>query len=104
MRCRLFTRLRDVNDRNQDSTRHDSLLCVLKEISLQVVADRDEIPTGKLNLVFGLFEVRDPRVQNDAALGSSASQDIDGNRRAIHGSDAPTLLRKPERVAARSAG
>src|SRR6266436_6076901 len=66
MRRRLFfLRLRNVNNRNQDSTRDDSLLRRRKEISLQVVADRDEIPTGRLNRIFELFEVRDFHVQSD---------------------------------------
>src|SRR6202158_854526 len=104
MRRRLFTGLRDMNDRNQGSTRHDSLFCRFKEISLQVVADRDEIPTGRLNLVFGLFEVRDSCAYYDAALGSSTSKNFDSNRRAIHGRDAPPLRRKPKRIVACSAG
>src|SRR5258708_4862479 len=104
MRRRFFIRLRNVNNRNQDSTRDDSLLRRPKEISLQVVADRDEIPTGKLNRIFELFEVRDFHVQSDATTRSPALQDFDGRRRAIHGRDAPTLFSKPKRVAARSAG
>src|SRR6266446_5915386 len=104
MRRRLFIRLRNVNNRNQDSTRDDSLLRRRKEISLQVVADRDEIPTGRLNLIFELFEVRNFHAHSDAATGSSASQNFDGSRRAIHGRDAPTLFSKPKRVAAGSAG
>ena len=103
MRRRLFARLRDVNDRNQDSIWRDSLLGGLKEISLQVVADGDEIPTGRLNLVFEFFEIRDLRAHGDTALGSSISQDFNGHGRAIHGRDAPTLLGKPEGVAAGSA-
>src|SRR5882762_870554 len=91
MRRRLLTRLRNVNDRNQDSARDDSLLRVLKEISLQVVTDRDEIPTGRLDQISELFEVRDFHLHHGAAFGSSASQDFDGHRRAIHGRDAPTL-------------
>src|SRR6267378_4002364 len=104
MRRRLFFRLRNVNNRNQDSTRDDSLLRRRKEISLQVVADRDEIPTGRFNLKFELFEVRDFHVHSDATIGSAASQNFDGRRRAIHGCDAPTLFTKPKRVAAGSAG
>jgi hypothetical protein len=68
MRRRLFTRVRDVNNRNQDSTRDEPLLGSLKEISLQIVADRDEIPTGRLNLIFERFEIRDFRVHRDTAL------------------------------------
>ncbi len=104
MSRRLFTRLRDVNNRNQNSARHDPLLCRLKEISLQVVADSYEIPTGRLNRVFELFEIRDSHVHHDAAFGNSISQDVHGNRRAIHGGDIPTMFREPERVAACSAG
>src|SRR6267154_200131 len=100
MRRRLFFRLRNVNNRNHDSTRDDSLLRGRKEIFLQVVADRDEIPTGSLNLIFELFEVRDCHVHSDATIGSTASQNFDGRRRAIHGRDAPTLFSKPKRVAA----
>src|SRR6267154_2154360 len=79
MRRRLFFRLRNVNNRNHDSTRDDSLLRGRKEISLQVVADLDETPTGRFNLKFELFEVRDFHGHSDATIGSSASQNFDGS-------------------------
>src|SRR5260370_828310 len=104
MARRLFAWFRDVNNRNQDSATHDSLLRRLKEISLQVVADCDEIPTGRLNLVFELFEIRDSRGHHDAAFGNSTSQDVHGNRRAIHGGDVPPLFRDPHRFPASSPG
>lgn len=95
-----FSRFSNVNDGEENTTGHDALLCRFEEISLEVVADGNEIPCRFLNRVLTFFKIRELGVDVDAAFTSSFSQDGKRRRRTVYRSYIPAALCEPERISA----
>src|SRR5262249_13216029 len=92
---RFFTWPGNVHDRDQRTARLDALLGWFKEIALQVVGKKHEIPGGRLDAVLASLKIRDSRVHADAAFQRAPAQPVDRNTGGIHGSDIPTMSGEP---------
>ena len=62
MRRGLFAGLGDVGDCDEHATGAQRAFRLSKKIALQVIADGNQIPTGRLKFVLMLFEVGDARI------------------------------------------
>jgi hypothetical protein len=99
-----FAWVGDVDNHQKETAGDHSSFGGLKEISLQVVTDGDQVPARAFNVEFTLFEVGDTRIHGQAARRSAVAQNLNGGLGGVHGGDAPAVLRQPERVPARPAG
>jgi len=98
-------RARKRERRKSKCRRASRLVGGLEKIALQVVTDRDQVPTGRLNFKIRLFRGRrrwasifKPRSTARPRKISIASEE------PIHGGDVPATFGEPQRVAARAAG
>jgi len=68
----LLARLRDVYESDKDAAWHQAKLGGFKHVTLQVVGDANQVPGLGLDAVLPTFQVRDSRINGQAAFSGAA--------------------------------
>jgi len=90
-------------DGDDDATQPNSRLHLRDQAALKIVTVADEIIRAWLDLEFAAFEIGDSGVDVELLLTRSLLEDFDRKGRAIDRSDAPTVPRQEQGIAAHSA-
>ena len=103
VRAAFFTGLGQVHDGDEDAAGDDPALGVLEKVALQVVAHRNEVPPGWLDLEFVFFKIGDERIDLQATFLRANLQNFDSCIGRVDSRDFPAVIRKPESISSRSA-
>lgn len=88
-------RLIHVNDGDQHAAGGNAALGGLKQIPLQVIANRDQVPVATLNLEFILLQIGNDSIYLQTALNRAAAQMVNRRLRPVHSRDIPAMFREP---------
>ncbi len=90
--CRGFTRFGNVDDCQQYPSRRHPRLADSNRPRCKIVANGNQIPSGRLDPVLAALKVRNPGIDMYGSLRSPLSEDFNRNRRTVHGRNAPAML------------
>src|SRR5579864_4037338 len=96
-------RIGEMHNRDDHPARPDSAPHQGYQTALEIVAVTDQVERLRLNDKFAALQIRDACVDPQLSLTRALAQQIDRQRRPIHGRDSPSAFRQEQRMTSRPA-